>query len=478
MMVVQRDGSAADMGAPATRAPNGGAPWYVIAPLLLGTFMGALNNNVVTVPLNTIVRDLGVGVGQGALVVIAFNITVAALMPISGWAGDRVGRRRLFCWACVGVGASALGASFAPNLVVLVLFRILQGATSASILPAVLGIITGLTGVDRRSRAVGMWAGANGLGQAVGPPLGGLLAGFAGWRWIFAPTVLIAAVALAATLRFVPSDVGRRVGLEWRGAAALTGGATLLLTAAAVVPVAGAGSAAVLVPLGLGLLLLLAFWRAIHRAPVPFVPPSLLFERAYLRSCLSVTAQMFCLGTMLLGVPLYLIRVAGTGVGRTGLLVFALPALMTLFAPVAGISTGRWGGRIILRTGLSLLLVTQIALALVLASHSATGASLVIALGVAGIGVAFVQTSAATGATRSAAGRVGAGLGLFNLLRFTGSALGAAWVAGVVSGGGSFSAIFAGASMVAMLGLLAAFLPGRDEHPSAITAEALDVHGT
>lgn len=474
MIAPRRERSAAG-SAEAGRPPQQSAPgWYVVVPLLLGSFMGALNSNIVSVPLNAILRDLRVGVGEGALVVVTFNITVAALMPLAGWAGDRVGRRRLFCWACVGVGISALGASFAPNLAVLVLFRVMQGAASASILPAVLGIITVVVGVERRSRAVGMWAGANGLGQAVGPPLGGVVAGLAGWRWIFAPTVLIAVVAFLTTLRFVPGDAGRAVALDWRSAGALTAGAGLVLVAAAAVPISGAASAAVLAPLISGGVLLGLFWRAIHRATVPFVPPSLLFERAYLRSSLTVSTQMFCLGTMSLGIPLYLTRVADVSVGRAGLMVFALPALMTLFAPVAGITTGRWGGRIILRAGLSVLLATQVALASVLSSRGGGGGPLVVVLGVAGVGVALVQTSAATGATRSAAGRVGAGLGLYNLLRFTGSGLGAAWVAGELGGNGSFTVIFAGASIVALLGLLAAFVPGRDERPSVITPEMLD----
>ena len=462
--------------AEATARPKEGWPrWYVIAPLLLGTFMGTVNNNIVAVPLNSIVRDFGVGIGEGALVVVAFNITVAALMPLAGWAGDRIGRRRVFCWSVATVTFGALGASLAPNIATLVLCRVLQAAATASIIPAVLGILTRLVGVQRRGRAVGLWAAANGFGQAVGPPLGGLIAGLAGWRWIFAPTVAIAVVALVTTLRFVPVDKGRNSPLEWRGASALTVGATLVLAAAATVPITGARSPAVWAPFISGLLLLCVFWRLIHRAAQPFVPPSLLLERAYLRSSLAVTTQMFCLGAMVLGIPLYLTRIAGFDVGRTGLLVFTLPLLMTIFAPVAGLSTERWGGRLTLRTGLGLVLIAQVAFALTLGPHVAEGAVLISALALAGVGVALVQTSAATGATRSAAGRVGAGLGLFNLLRFSGSALGAAWVGGVVGAGGSFSLVFGGAAAIAFLGVLAAFVPGRDEQSGLSTQEALDV---
>jgi hypothetical protein len=74
-----------------------------------------------------------------------------------------------------------------------------------------------------------------------------------------------------------------------------------------------------------------------------------------------------------------------------------------------------------------------------------------------GAGVALVQTPAATGATRSRAGRYGAGLGLFNLLRFGGSALGVAWVAAVLDAGPAFGTVFAGCAAIAALGLLSSF---------------------
>jgi MFS family permease len=474
MITMRRTVPAAEPAGPGPRAADR-ARWYVMAPLLLGTFLGTVNNNIVSVPLNAIVHDFGVAVGQGALIVIAFSITVAALMPIAGWTSDRIGRRRVFCWSVAGVGAGALGAAFAPNLATLVIFRILQGAASASVVPAVLGIITEVVGVQRRGRAVGLWAGANGLGQAVGPPLGGLIAGAAGWRWIFAPTVLLAIIAVPATLRLVPRDAGRLIHLEWRGALSLTAGAALLLTGAAALPIAGVASPAVVVPMLLGLGSLWLFWRAIHRLPTPFIAPALLSELSFLRSSLAVAAQMFCLGSMLLGIPLYLTRVDGVSVGEAGLLVFTLPALMTLLAPVAGMATVRWGGRITLRCGLALLMVTQIGLALVLRSRTVVALDLALLLGAAGAGIAFVQTSAATGATRSPAGRLGAGLGLFNLLRFTGSGLGATWVAGVVSSGGSFAVIFAGTAVVGLLGLLGAFAGGRRELTGPATPEEVNV---
>ncbi|MGH9068602.1 MAG: MFS transporter, partial [Acidimicrobiales bacterium] len=92
---------------------------------------------------------------------------------------------------------------------------------------------------------------------------------------------------------------------------------------------------------------------------------------------------------------------------------------------------------------------------------------LIAVLVLAGLAVAFVQTPAATGATRSAAGRLGAGLGLFNLIRFAGSALGAVWVAAALSGSGSFALLFGVCAGVGALGLLSTWAPVRSARPPA-----------
>lgn len=445
------------------------AAWLALAPLLLGTFIGTLNNNVVNVPMKSILGDLHVQLGAGALVVIAFNLTFAVLMPLTGWAGDRLGRRRVFCVAVTTVGAGAVGAALSPNLPVLVAFRVVQGAGTAAILPVVMALIAEIFGPVRRGRALGWWAAVNGLGQAVGPPAGGFLAGAFGWRSIFWPVVPLAAVAVVGALRLVPADRGRAVHLEWRGALSLTAGAALLLSSATAVPTLGWRSPAVAVLLLAGLSLLVVFRRVASRAATPFIPVSLLREPSYLRSCLAVTGQMFCLGATLLGVPLYLTRSQGISVARAGLLVFALPVAMTVLAPLSGLLTERIGPRRTIRSGLALLVLAEALVAFELASGRGRGADLVGTLVLAGVGVAFVQTPAATGATRSPAGRLGAGLGLFNLMRFAGSALGAAWVAIVLSAGGAYGLLFAACAAVGLLALAGTYA-GPDPLPAGAAA--------
>ncbi|NED69967.1 MFS transporter, partial [Streptomyces sp. SID10244] len=79
------------------------------------------------------------------------------------------------------------------------------------------------------ARAVGAWASVNGVGQAVGPSIGGLLADVAGWRWVFVPLAPIALLGLGLTLRNVPRYPGKKMRLDILGAAALTVGSALLI---------------------------------------------------------------------------------------------------------------------------------------------------------------------------------------------------------------------------------------------------------
>ncbi len=309
---------------------------------------------------------------------------------------------------------------------------------------------------ERRGRALGVWAAVNGLGQAVGPPLGGLIASVWSWRLVFVPTMPLAVLAALGALMLVPRGTTRCQPMDVRGALSLTCGAAFLVGVVSAVPVSGLMSAMVLGLGAAGVALLAAFLLGIRRRAIPFIPPHLLLEPSYLRSSLAVFVQMFCLGAMLLGVPLYLTRQLGLDAGRAGVVVFALPAVMTVLAPVAGRCAERWGPRRVLRAGLFTLVGAQ-AFALLEFGSGVHGWQLEPVLVLAGIGVAFVQTPAATGATRSPAGRVGAGLGLFNLVRFAGSAIGAAWVSITLTGAQRYGLIFLGCLVMAALGLAGSY---------------------
>lgn len=441
--------------------PQPGTP-LGLAALLAGTLVGTLSNNIVNVPLAAILAEFDAPLGSGVFVAVGFLVCFAASVPLAGWLGDRFGRRRVYCASLIATAVCAIGAATAPTLPLLIAWRSLGGVAVAALAPPVMGLITWMFTGDRRGRALGAWASVNGLGQAIGPTLGGAVAGAWGWRWVFVPLVPVALAGLIGTLRHVPRYPGRRIPFDVSGAAALTAGSALLMFGVALVPQR--------VPIGwiafgcVAVAIATLAWFVWHclRVPHPFVDVRLVVESRFVRSSLGAFAQMFCLGATLLAIPLYL---TGESIGITaaGAVLFAVPATMVVLGPVVGRWLDRLGPRRVMRTGLAVLVIGQSALAVVVARSELVLAVVVGVLIVTGVGVALVQTPAATGATRSPAGESGTGLGLFNLIRFGGAAVGASWVA-VGLEFSTFTTVFAVAAAVAALGLAGSFF-GPDPQP-------------
>ncbi|MCV7192706.1 MFS transporter [Mycolicibacterium brumae] len=441
-----------------------GAP-LALAALLAGTLVGTVGNSVVNVPLSSILADFDAPLTSGVFVVVGFLLAFAASMPLAGWVGDRFGRRKVYCLALIATIVCSLGAATAPSLEVLITWRTLGGIAAAPFAPVVMGLIQWLFWGEQRSRAIGAWASVNGLGQAIGPTMGGLVADAWGWRWVFVPLIPVALIGLIGTLRHIPATPGRRASLDVVGAVTLTVGAATL--------VFGLAQIARPDPVAIGALIVGAaslVWFTAHslRTPAPFVDLRLASESRFLRSTLAAFAQMFTLNATLVAIPLYLVS-GGASESAAGLTLFAVPAVMALLGPPVGRYMDQLRPRRVLRTGLILLILAEVALALLVGRAGLPTIALLAALALVGAGAGLVQTPAANGATKSPAGQQGTGLGLFNLVRFTGSAAGAAWVA-VALDVATLPTVFWVAAGMALVGLAASFVgPDPERTPWAAT---------
>ena len=446
-----------------------GAAGPLVLPALLGaTVIGTLSNNILNVPLRKVTDSFHASVSAGVLVVSSFVLVLAAGMALTGWIGDRFGRGRTLTAALVLMALAQVGAALAPSLGVLVVVRAVQGLACSAIPPQVMGMLSEIYPAHQRARMMGAWAAANGAGQAVGPPLGGLLTDLWGWRsifWLLAPVTVV--VILAG--RGLPAGGGRATPLHWPGAACLTIGATLVMTAATAIP-QRAVPVGVDVALGAtGVAVLVLFVVVSRRAEQPLMAPRLIVEARFLRSTVATLTQMFALMCVLVAVPLYLTGTLGRSTAVTGGLFFALPAAMALLAPVVGVLADQVGARRVLRLGLGILAVSCLALGWFTERDARSLVLLCVLLVAVGAGVALVQTPAATGATRSPAGHTGTALGLFNMMRFGGSAFGAAWVA-VLYPKGELLLLFGGAALLLVAALVATLL-GPDPEPMGSPAQ-------
>jgi MFS family permease len=451
--------------------PPAGRAW-LLAALLGATVLGTISNNIVNVPLRQIIAEFEAPVTQGVLVASASVLVLAVAMPFTGWVSDRLGRRRTLIIALSVLLVGTIGAALAPTLWLMVASRAVQGLGCAAVPTAVMGMLARSFPPERRNRVMGAWGAANGIGQAIGPPVGGLIADAFGWRAIFGALIPVTVGVLVLTLRVVPRDSGLGARIDWVGAGSLTVGVALLMTAATAAPQPGVPPWLPAIGAALGLAALGGFVVAGLRRAAPFIDPRLLVEIRWLRSATGVFVQQSTLAAVLVAVPLYLTGVTRLSVSMTGLLVFALPLVWAVSAPLVGVLADRVGPRPVLRTGLGMLVAVDVGLAVVLGSGVQRLVPVVALLLAAGAGIALVQTPALTGATRSPAGQRGAGLGLFNMMRFVGAATGTAGVAAAWPDGLFW--LFAGCAAVAVGGLVLSFL-GREmpdrPAPASVTSD-------
>ncbi|WP_299049790.1 MFS transporter [uncultured Nocardioides sp.] len=435
---------------------------YVV--LLASTSLGTLTSTVVTAPVNVIADGVGASAAGIVVAVSAFTVAMVVLSPVAGWLCERYGARRVLAASLLLMLLAGLGASTSTSLAQLVVWRALQGVACSATPPAVQQVL-GALWPGRRPQAMAAWASAVGVGQAVGPPLGGAIADLLGWRAVFWVHGLLS-VLLAVLIRWrVPDVPPGRPPMHVAGMATLVVGVGTLAVA---VTWAGQGGAPVLlVPLGaVGAAALVAHALVARRSPRALVPPRLLVERRYLRSTAAAGAVMATLGVVVVATPLHLGRDWDLGPGPIGLVMLSLAGSMALLAPL----TTRLGRR----APRAALAVSALALLLGVAAVGAVGrvdyrpaalVATVVVLVLTGAAIGAVQSRAALGVMRSevaATPSAGAALGIHNTVRFGGLATGYAWVA-LTWPTGELALVHLG-PVVLLLGLLA-LLAGRPAAP-------------
>src|SRR5437762_12824549 len=183
----------------------------VLLTLAAGQFLMTLDSSVMNVSIATVAEDVGTTVTgiQGAIT--AYTLVMAALMITGAKVGAMIGRKRAFAIGCIVYGCGSLVTSLAPSLPVLLFgWSLLEGVGAALILPAIVALVAGNFGPDRRPAAYGLVAAAGAIAVAVGPLVGGFCTTYFSWRWVFAGEVVLVIVILLLARRIADAPVETR----------------------------------------------------------------------------------------------------------------------------------------------------------------------------------------------------------------------------------------------------------------------------
>ncbi len=315
------------------------APRYALAALCGVLFLTFLDNTIVSVALANMQTSLRAGVASLQWIVDGYMLAFAGLMLSGGTLGDLLGRRRMLLGGVLLFCAGALVAALAPGAGVLIVGRVVMGVGAAFCEPGTLSLIRQIYPDAReRARALGVWTAVSGISLAVGPVLGGLLVGLAGWRGIFWFNLSFGLLALLAAAWSLPESSDREGrSLDLPGLLSGTAAITALTFAVIEGESAGFGRLWILALFVAAAAAGVAFVAIERRARDPVLP--LGFFRGRIFSCATAVAftTSFGLFAVFFFTALYLQVVAGFSGWKIALEFVPMAVAMV----VAGVASGR-----------------------------------------------------------------------------------------------------------------------------------------
>ncbi|CAM4070278.1 DHA2 family efflux MFS transporter permease subunit [Kerstersia similis] len=334
--------------------------WFALGGVAIASFLGCIDFTIVNTALPAIQTELGADLARLQWVMTAFVMALSSCTIAIGQLADCYGRARIMQASMAVFALASLGAGLSHDLAALIAWRILQGAACAGLYTASAALVAEMFAAQERGKALGLLFSANGVGLAVGPVLGGLLAGTLGWRWIFFLNLPLILASFMLCWRRLPAPApGTSTGIhfDWAGTVlwlALLPGCLLLLSDGSRW---GWLSARSLSLTGSCLLLGLALWRTERHAAAPLLRFALFLRPRFLSAAVATAALacFYCVAFFLM--PLYLSELRHQDSIMTGWLLLPTTALMALTSPLVGrISDQRGTGPVMGAGFLALLL--------------------------------------------------------------------------------------------------------------------------
>lgn len=326
----------------------------VLAVAVLGSFVAFLDSTIVNVALPAISRELGGGLSTQQWTVDAYLVTLGALILVAGAVSDAYGRILVLRIGLIGFGVASVAVALAPDPIVLIVARALQGAAGAFLVPSSLALITATMRDPVRARAIGLWTAMTTGATVVGPLIGGLMVDYLSWRFAFLVNVLpIAAGLILLTRLDLPGDGVRAAGdrIDWLGAAMCTLGLGATVYALIEEPNFGWAAPQIWMPGIVGILLLIGFVLRQRVVAHPILPLGLFRSRTF--SAGNIATFFVYAGLSLSGFVLavYLQQGAGLSATLAGLASLPITILMIALSARAGALAGRWGPRVFMTVG-------------------------------------------------------------------------------------------------------------------------------
>ena len=398
-----------------------------LCAMALGVFVIANDFTALSVAIPRLESALGTDLTTAQWVINGYALVFGVLIVTGGRLADMFGRKRLFMIGAVCFAGFSLLGGLAPDVEVLIACRALMGIGGALMWPAILGMTYAILPDTKAGLAGGLILGVAGIGNAIGPMLGGVLTDELSWRWVFFLNVPVTLFAVIVTARRVPETVADSTerGIDWAGIITLTIGAVAILVALDEGPSVGFGEPQILGLFALGALGLAAFgWvEARRRDGSGLVPRDVLRNRTFSAAALTVLCMSAIFFSALVYLPQFMSKELGFSAVESGAGLLPLMGVFAITSFVAGGLYDRLGSRLTVCAGAAFLGAGIFVLSFLDADTSYW--SLVPGMAILGIGVGLfysaITTTAVTALDPSRSSLAG---GIVYMCQIAGGAIG------------------------------------------------------
>ncbi|MBI3888868.1 DHA2 family efflux MFS transporter permease subunit [Candidatus Nomurabacteria bacterium] len=325
--------------------------WWILLTVIIGTFLGRLDETIVNLALPKIINDFGITVSAASWIATAYILANTAFVPIWGKLGDTIGRKKVYLWGFSIFIFGSILAGLSWNLPSMITFRIIQSIASSADYPTAMAIlaVTFRHGKER-AQALGIWSSSFAAAIVFGPLLGGPLIDNFGWRSVFMINIPIGILGMFMAVSFINesrSEVKTRF-FDWWGAITLGGmlsALVLVLDQASIWGWMSLNSSlcylAILVLLGV-------FLRIEQKVPEPIVDLKFFKIPAFVNVLVNnFIVFMGMMGGVFL-IPIFAQTFLGFNATQSGYLFIPMAASLMLAAPIGGRLIGKVQSRFII----------------------------------------------------------------------------------------------------------------------------------
>ena len=447
--------------------------WLVVATVCIGAFMGQVDSSITQLLLPRLELEFNAKLSTVSWVAVAYLLAMAAFLPIFGRLADIMGRKLLYTGGFLLFVLSSALCGVAPNLPVLIAFRVLQGIGAALLSSNSVAIVVATAGPESRGRALGVQSAAQAVGLSAGPAIGGLVLDTLDWRWVFWINVPVGLAGAVMGWFILPptKDLPDDARFDWRGALLIAPALTALV---AVLNEAYAWGAASPFLLGLALLavvLLALFIRSEQRANAPLIDLQLFRRRAFWAGNVAGILSYAALFGLFFLMPFMFVRAYGDSIFAAGMRLCIVPVMLAIAAPIGGALYDQLGPRLPTVSGMLICVIAACMLFIVLDGTRQSLPLVMLALAVFGIGQGlYISPNNSAIVAAAPASLTGEAGGLLNVTRSLGVSIGVAaassllaWRLAVLTGSGhntlhagARDLMSAGRGVIVLLGTFAA----------------------